>query len=101
MVMLPLSHICLIYTKIEFPHQGGPLHQGADKAYVILLPEATYVSQNGLFALLIRFLSSGRTQLLMCALTSPLANFSRRLYVGTIQQTSGAVGSGTMSQARP
>ena len=53
MVTLPLYHICLICTAIESPHQGGLLHQGANKAYVISLPEATYVSQNGLFALLI------------------------------------------------
>ena len=53
MVALPLCHICLICTAIDFLHQGGLPHQGADEAYVILLPEATYVSQNGLFALLI------------------------------------------------
>ena len=46
MVMLPPYHICLIYTAIESPPQG------AEKAYVILLLEATYVSQNGIFALL-------------------------------------------------
>ena len=39
---------------IEFLHQGGLPHQGADKAYALLLPEAAFVSQNGLFALLIR-----------------------------------------------
>ena len=54
MVTLSLYHICLICTAIESPHQGGLPHQGADKAYVILLPETTYVSQNGLFALPIR-----------------------------------------------
>ena len=53
MVTLPTYHICLICTAIESPYQGGILHQGADKAYVILLPEATHVSKNGLFALLI------------------------------------------------
>ena len=53
MVKLPTYYICLICTAIESPHQGGLPHQGADKAYVILLPEATYISQNGLFALLI------------------------------------------------
>ena len=52
-VTLPTYHICLICTAIESPHQGGLPHQGADKAYVILLAEATYFSQNGLFALLI------------------------------------------------
>ena len=52
MVTLPLYHICLICTAIESPPQGGLLPQGANKAYVILLPEVTYVSQNELFALL-------------------------------------------------
>ena len=52
MVTLPLYHICLICTAIESPPQGGLPPQGANKAYVILLPEDTYVSQNGLFALL-------------------------------------------------
>ena len=42
MVTLPTYHICLIYTAIESPHQGGLQHQRADKAYVTLLPEATY-----------------------------------------------------------
>ena len=51
MVTLPLYHICLICTAIESQHQGGLSHQGADKAYLILLPEATYVFQNKLFAL--------------------------------------------------
>ena len=44
-VALSLYHICLICTAIESPHQG------ADKAYVMLLLVATYVSQNGFFAL--------------------------------------------------
>ena len=52
MVMLPLYHSFLICTAIESPPQEGLPPQGADKAYVILLPEATYVSQKGLFALL-------------------------------------------------
>ena len=51
MVTLPTYHICLICTAVESPPQGGLLHQGADKAYVILLAEAPYVSQNRLFAL--------------------------------------------------
>ena len=42
---------------IESPHQGDPPPQGADKAYVMLLPEATYVSQNGLFVLLITIIT--------------------------------------------
>ena len=55
MVTLQTYHICLICTAIESPAQGGGLPaQGADKAYVILLAEATYVSQNGFFALLMR-----------------------------------------------
>ena len=56
MVTLPQHHICLICTATESPPQGGLPSQGADKAYVILLQEATNVSQNGLFALLIRSL---------------------------------------------
>ena len=52
MVTLPLYHICLFCAAIESLLQGGLPPQGADKAYVILLPEATYVSQNGFFALL-------------------------------------------------
>ena len=35
------------------PGPGRPPVPGSQKAYVISLPEATYVSQNGLFALLI------------------------------------------------
>ena len=54
MVTLPTYHICLICKAIEFLHQGGLPHQGADRAYVILLPEATYAPQNGLFALCIK-----------------------------------------------
>ena len=53
MVTLPTYYICLICTAIEPPAQGGHPAQGANKVYVILLPEATYVSQNGFFALLI------------------------------------------------
>ena len=52
-VTLPTYYICLICTAIESPPEGGLPPQGADKAYVILLPKATYVSKNGLFALLI------------------------------------------------
>ena len=52
MVTLPLYHICLICTAIESPPQGGLPPQGPDKPYLVLLGEATYVSQNGLFALL-------------------------------------------------
>ena len=51
-VATTLYHLCLICVAIDSPHQGGLPHQGTNKAYVILLPEATYVSQNGLFALL-------------------------------------------------
>ena len=71
MVTLPTYHMCLICTANESPHQGGLLHQGADKAYVILLAEATYVSQNGLFALLIEVRNpgpgiQGRRKSLLC-----------------------------------
>ena len=52
MVALPIYHICLICTAIGSLVRGGLPHQRADEAYVILLPESTYVSQNGLFALL-------------------------------------------------
>ena len=51
MVTLPTYHICLICTAIESPPQGGLPAQGTEKAYVILLHEATYVSQNEHFAL--------------------------------------------------
>ena len=39
-------------------------------------------------------------QLLRCGLTSALVIFLRRLYVGTIQKTSGSNGSRSLSQAR-
>ena len=48
MVVLPMYHIFLICTAIGSLVLGGILHQGADEAYVILLPEATDVSRNGL-----------------------------------------------------
>ena len=51
MVTLPTYHICLICATIESLHQGGLPPQGADKAYVILLQEATYVSKNVFFDL--------------------------------------------------
>ena len=53
MVTLPLYHICLICTAIKSQHQGGLLHQETNGTYVILLPEATCVSLNGIFALLV------------------------------------------------
>ena len=40
MVVLPMYHIFLICTAIGSLVLGGILHQGADEAYVILLPEA-------------------------------------------------------------
>ena len=52
MVTLPMYHICLICAAIGSQVQGGLLRQGANKAYVtLLLAEATYISQNGPFAL--------------------------------------------------
>ena len=45
-----LINVAPICTAIDRMHQGGILHQGADEAYVILVPEATKVSQNRLFA---------------------------------------------------
>ena len=53
MFALPMYHIYLICTAIGSLVREGLPHQGANEAYVRLLPEATYVSQNGLFALLI------------------------------------------------
>ena len=45
------QHLLDLY-RIESPHKGGLPHQGADKGYVTVLLEATYVFPNGLFALL-------------------------------------------------
>ena len=52
MVAMSMYHICLICTEIGSLVRGVLLHQGVDEACVILFPEATYISQNRLFALL-------------------------------------------------
>ena len=54
MVTLPTYNMFLICTEIDSPHdKGGFSHQGADKAYVTLLLEATYVFQSRHFTFLI------------------------------------------------
>ena len=54
MVTLPTYHICLICTAIESPPQGGLPPQGEQKAYVTTVPRSTCVSQNRLFAILMK-----------------------------------------------
>ena len=56
MVTLLMYHICLIFTVIDPPMRGGLQRQGSNKAYIIHIVSGRqyeYVSQNGLFALLI------------------------------------------------
>ena len=43
MIVLSMYHVCLICTGIGFLTWGGLQPQGADGAYVIFLPEDTYI----------------------------------------------------------
>ena len=62
-----MYHIGLIYTAIRSPVWEGLSYQGANEAYAILLPVATYISQNGPFSLLMHILLTHNSQLLVGA----------------------------------